>query len=117
MTGLETSFSACYSELVLKHGLPLPRLVELMNAGATLVDEQPAVLREGAPADLCLVDLERRWTVGESGYVSKSANCAFDGMELQSKVVLTISYYGSVAYADATLGLSPVPSDSEQTHA
>jgi dihydroorotase len=114
VTGLETSFAACYTELVLKHGLSLSRLVELMGSGALLVDLEPPVLREGAPADLCLVDLERRWIVGEDGYVSKSANCAFDGMELQSKVVLTISH-GSVAYADATLaGLTP---DSAQTHA
>ena len=113
-TGLETSFSACYSALVLKHGLSLSRLVELMGSGASLVDQEPPVLREGGPADLCLVDLERTWIVGADGYVSKSGNCAFDGHELQSKVVLTISH-GSVAYADATFShLTPSPA---QTHA
>jgi dihydroorotase len=114
VTGLETSFAAVYTELVLEHGLPLGRLVELMGSGALLVDETPPTLRERAPADLCLVDLNRRWIVGADGYVSKSANCAFDGRELQSKVVLTISH-GSIAYADATL--SHLTSDSEQTHA
>jgi dihydroorotase len=114
VTGLETSFAACYTELVLKHGLGLGRLVELMGAGATLVDCEPPTLVEGAAADLCVVDLERRWIVGEDGYVSKSANCAFDGHELQSKVVLTISH-GSIAYADATLGLHTP--DPAQTHA
>ncbi len=114
VTGLETSFAACYTELVLRHGLSLSRLVEMMGSGAALVDLEPPTLREGAAADLCLVDLQRRWIVGEDGYVSKSANCAFDGMELQSKVVLTISH-GSIAHADATLG--HLTTDSAQTHA
>ncbi len=113
-TGLESSFAACYTELVLGHGLSLGRLVELMGAGAELVDLQPPTLKEGAAADLCLVDLERRWIVGADGYLSKSANCAFDGQELQGKVVLTLSQ-GSVAYADATM--SSLTSDSAQTHA
>lgn len=113
-TGLESSFAACYTELVLGHGLSLGRLVELLGAGAELVDLQPPTLKEGQAADLCLVDLERRWIVGADGYLSKSANCAFDGQELQGKVVLTLSQ-GSVAYADATM--SSLTSDSAQTHA
>ncbi|MEH3055010.1 MAG: dihydroorotase [Patulibacter minatonensis] len=116
VTGLETSFSACYTELVLKHGLELSRLVELMASGAELVDQTPPSLIEGEPADLCLVDLERRWTVGADGYLSKSGNCAFDGMELQSKVVLTLSH-GSVAYADASVGLTASTPDTATTHA
>lgn len=113
-TGLETSFAACYTELVLRHGLSLGRLVELMGAGAELLDLEAPTLVEGRPADLCLVDLERRWIVGADGYASKSANCAFDGHELQGKVVLTLSQ-GSVAYADATL--SSLTPNSAQTHA
>lgn len=101
-TGLESSFAAVYSELVLEHGLPLSRLIYLMNSGAELCGLTPAQLTEGAPADLCLVDLERRWIVGEHGYASKSANCAFDGHELQGKVVATICQ-GSVAYRDDVL--------------
>jgi len=85
-----------------------------MGSGASLVDQEPPVLREGGPADLCLVDLERRWIVGADGYVSKSANCAFDGHELQSKVVLTISH-GSIAYADAIF--SHITPDTAPTHA
>ncbi len=101
-TGLETSFAATYTELVLGHGLPLGRLVELLGAGAELVDLTPPTLQAGAPADLCLVDLQRRWIVGEDGYVSKSANSCFHGHELQGKVVLTLSR-GAVAHRDASL--------------
>ncbi|MBJ7471733.1 MAG: dihydroorotase, partial [Solirubrobacteraceae bacterium] len=102
VTGLETAFSACYTELVLQHGLELGRLVELLGAGAALVDLDPPQLTQGRPADLCLVDLQRSWIVGEHGYVSKSANSCFDGRELQGTVVLTVSQ-GSIAHADPTL--------------
>ncbi|MDQ8043812.1 MAG: dihydroorotase [Solirubrobacteraceae bacterium] len=98
-TGLETSFAATYTELVLNHGLELSRLVELLGSGAYLVDLEPPKLVAGEPADLCLVDLNRRWIVGEHGYVSKSANSPFEGMELQGKVVLTLSH-GAVAHRD-----------------
>jgi dihydroorotase len=101
-TGLETAFAATYTELVLKHGLELSRLVELLGAGAELIDLEPPKLIAGEPADLCLADLNRRWIVGEDGYVSKSANSAFGGIELQGKVVLTLSH-GAVAHRDATL--------------
>ena len=101
-TGLETSFAACYTELVLKHGLELGRLVELLGSGAELIDLKPPTLVAGEPADLCLVDLSRRWIVGDGGYVSKSANSAFAGLELQGKVVLTLSH-GAVAHRDAVL--------------
>jgi dihydroorotase len=101
-TGLETAFAACYTELVLKYDLPLSRLVQLLGAGAELIDLQAPTLAVGQPADLCLADLGRRWIVGADGYVSKSANSAFHGIELQGKVVLTLSA-GSVAHADAAL--------------
>ncbi len=112
-TGLESSFAACYTELVLGHGLSLAGCGadgrRRRAGGSAGADPQ-----EGQPADLCLVDLERRWVVGAEGYLSKSANCAFDGHELQGKVVLTLSQ-GSVAYADATM--SSLTTDSAQTHA
>lgn len=107
-TGLETAFSATHGELVVRHGLPLSRLIELLTAGAELCGVEPATLREGAPADLCLVDLQQRWVVGEHGYVSKSANCCFDGHELQGKVVLTLCH-GSVAHCDQTLAATLDP--------
>lgn len=109
-TGLETSFAACYTELVLGHGLALGRLVELLGSGAELIGVEPPQLRAGAPADLCLVDLARRWVVGEDGYVSKSANSCFGGHELQGKVVLTLSR-GSVAHRDQSLSETFNPVD------
>ena len=33
----------------------------------------------GRPAELCLVDLEAEWEVGEAGYESRAENCCFAG--------------------------------------
>ncbi len=99
VTGLETAFSVLYTELVLPGVLPLDLLVERMTAGGGPYGLQAPTLRKDAPADLCLVDLDARWTVGEAGYESRSGNCCFGGRELQSRVLMTIAA-GSVAYRE-----------------
>ncbi len=90
-TGLETAFSALYTELVVPGVLRLTTLVERMNAGAGLYDLPIASLRPGAPADLCLVELEASWEVGAGGYASRAENCCFHGRTLQGRVVLTLA--------------------------
>ena len=45
----------------------------------------------GAPADLCLIDLEAEWEVGEAGYESRSENCCFAGRTLRGKVLATVA--------------------------
>ncbi len=59
--------------------IELSLLVERMTAGGAPFGLEVPTLRPGAPANLCLVDLEADWDVGEAGYESRSANCAFAG--------------------------------------
>ncbi len=56
-----------------------PLLVERMTAGGLPYGLPTPTLAKGAPADLCLVDLEAEWKVGESGYESRSENSCFAG--------------------------------------
>ena len=44
----------------------------------------------GAPADLCLVDLDARWTVGRDTLLSQSWHTPFHGMELPGRVRATL---------------------------
>ena len=97
VTGLETAFAALYTELVLPGDLSLATLVERMTAGAELYELPAPRIAVGRRAGLCLVDLEARFTVGEGGYVSRSANCAFHDRTLQGQVLLTVAA-GAVAY-------------------
>ncbi|MGZ4297713.1 MAG: dihydroorotase [Solirubrobacteraceae bacterium] len=96
-TGLETAFAALYTELVLPGELELATVVERMTAGAALYDLPTPRLAVGEEANLCLVDLDIAWVVGEDGYVSRSVNCAFHGRTLRGRVLLTLAA-GAVAY-------------------
>jgi dihydroorotase len=97
--GLETAFSALYTEVVVTGLLPLDLLVERMSAGASIYGLPLPSLTKGSPANLCLIDLEADWKVGESGYESRSQNSCFAGRVLQAKVLVTLAD-GAVAYRE-----------------
>ena len=100
-TGLETAFSALYTELVLPGALPLATLISRMTADAAGTLDLPApAIAPGAPGNLVLVDLEAEWEVGESGYESRSENCAFAGRRLRGQILLTIAA-GAIAFQKA----------------
>ena len=104
-TGLETAFSAVYTDLVLPGTLELALVVEKLTAGLGLLDLLVPRIEVGEPANLVLVDLEAEWTVGESGYESRSDNCCFAGRRLLSRVLLTVAA-GAVAYRERSIMLS-----------
>jgi dihydroorotase len=99
VTGLETAFSALYTELVAPGTLALGLLVERMSDGASIYGLPLPSLAKGSTANLCLVDLDMDWKVGEAGYESRSQNSCFAGRVLQAKVLVTVAA-GAVAYRD-----------------
>jgi dihydroorotase len=107
VTGLETAFAALHTGLVLAGVIELSLLVERMTAGGAPFGLELPTLRPGAPANLCLVDLEADWDVGEAGYESRSANCAFAGRRLTGRVRMTIAD-GAVAYRERSFALGAV---------
>jgi dihydroorotase len=96
-TGLETAFAALYTELVLPGELELATVVERMTAGGALYQLPTARIAVGEPANLCLVDLEARYEVGEDGYASRSSNSCFHGRTLHGRVLLTVAA-GAIAF-------------------
>ncbi len=104
-TGLETAFAAVYTELVQPGVLALDLVVERLTAGARLMELPTPRIEVGAPANLCLVDLDATWQVGESGYESRSDNCCFAGRTLRARVLLTVAA-GAVAYRERSFALS-----------
>jgi dihydroorotase len=107
VTGLETAFAALHTGLVLAGRLDLGLLVERMTAGGEPFGLPIPRLEPGAPANVCLVDLDAEWEVGESGYESRSANCAFAGRRLTGRVRMTMAG-GTVAYRERTFALGAV---------
>jgi len=104
-TGLESAFAALHTQLVIPGVLTLAVLLERLTAGARLLGLPVPAIEAGAPANLCLVDLDARWRIGESGYESRSANCALAGLEVCGRVLLTVAG-GVVAYRERTFALS-----------
>jgi dihydroorotase len=84
--------------LVRSGELPLRRFVDALTAAPARVMgfERPA-LREGAPADVCVVDPERRHTVDAATLRSKSKNSPFVGQSYVGAVELTL-VGGALAY-------------------
>ena len=99
MIGLETSL-ALSLRLVTDGFLSLPELVTRMSARPVAILGVPGGgLAPGAPADLTVIDLERRWTVSPEGIRSRSRNTPFLGWHLTGKAVLTMKG-GAVTHSD-----------------
>ena len=107
VTGLETAFAALHTGLVLPGTMDLALLVERMTAGGEPFGLPIPRIDVGAPANVCLVDLDAEWEVGEPGYESRSTNCAFAGRHLTGRVRMTIAA-GTVAYRERTFALGAV---------
>lgn len=91
MIGLELCISTLLG-LVRDGRVPLERLVYALTAGpAKIVGIQPPSLREGAVAEVALLDLEQKWTVGERPLKSKSHNTPFLRRELTGRVLYTMA--------------------------
>jgi dihydroorotase len=101
-TGLETSFAALHTGLVIPGLLDLAVLVERMSAGAALFELPTPSIAVGQPANVTLVDLDAEWVAGEHGWESRSENCCFAGQRLQGRVLLTVAA-GSVAHRSLSM--------------
>jgi dihydroorotase len=89
--GHETAFAALYTELVLGGGgISLPRLIGAISCSPGRWVGEGGGISTGAPADLALVDLSERWTVGRETLLSRSSNSPYLGRGLTGRVVGTI---------------------------
>ena len=100
IVGLETSFAAANTVLCKQRGLSLMKLIHLMSTRpAEILGVAGGTLKEGAPADVVLLDPDKVWTVDKSKFHSKSNNTPFHGMELTGKAVCTICG-GKITYKE-----------------
>lgn len=97
MVGLETALALL---LGLVHGgrLKAARLVEALTVGpARAFGFEVPTVREGACADLVLIDPARVWQVAPERFASKSRNTPFAGRELVGAVEMTL-VGGAIVY-------------------
>ncbi len=96
MMGLELCFGLLLG-LVGSSGLGLARLVDaLSQAPAKIAGITPPSLKEGALAELALVDPGALWTPARADLRSKSRNSPFMNHELKGQILLTTARGGIV---------------------
>jgi dihydroorotase len=89
ISGFETAFAACYTQLVSTNIMSLAMLSEKMSAApAAIAGIDSGHIRPGESADLVLVD-DKPWRVNAAKFLSKGKNTPFDGMELSGRVLKT----------------------------
>jgi dihydroorotase len=105
MVGLEICVSLLLG-LVHDGALPVRRFVDaLTRAPAKVVGLEPPRLREGARADLTLLDPAASVTIDPTRFLSKGRNTPFSGRTTRGKVLVTV-VGGHVAH-DGTSQASP----------
>jgi dihydroorotase len=73
--------------LVIDQVIDLPRAFALLAANpAKLLGVEAGVLREGAEADIALIDPERPWIVDARKMAATAGNTPFDGQPMQGRV-------------------------------
>lgn len=100
ISGIETSFPLSYTYLVRSGQLTLSRLMDLMSYNpATVLNLGGGELKEGAPADITVVDLNEKYVIDSKKFISKGKNTPFNGFEVYGKIICTL-VDGIVKYAE-----------------
>ncbi len=90
IVGLETAVGLCLERLVRPGYIELRALVSLLSTRPARILGLPGgTLAPGAPGDVTVLDLERRWVVDADRFASKGRNTPFDGLELSGRAVAT----------------------------
>ena len=89
--GLETAFALCYTELVKKGVISLPKLIEKLTVGpAEVMGIENFNLAEGNAADLVIIDPAAEYIIDKESFKSKARNTPFDGFAVSGRIVQTL---------------------------
>lgn len=90
--GLEYAFPILYTELVLTGKIPFVRLIEAMSYSPRKRFGLPAAeIKQGATAELTVIDLSQEWTVRGRESASKGNATPFEGRTVKGKITTTMS--------------------------
>jgi dihydroorotase len=103
ISGLETALSSLVG-LIFTSELSLTNMIAALTVGPAHVlgYQKLGTLETGAPADICIFDLHKEWTVDTAKFASKGKNTPLAGRTLKGKVLATI-YMGNPVYMDNAL--------------
>lgn len=91
ISGIETSFSICYTELVKNGSISLNKLSELMSKRpAEIMALNKGQIAIGYNGDLVLVDLDKEYVISSEEFLSKGKNTPFNGKKVCGEILMTI---------------------------
>ncbi len=98
ITGLETAFPVLYTKLVKTGFITLEKLIDLMAVRPReIFGIEGGKIEPGMPADICVYDLNKKFTVDSNRFVSMGKSTPFDGWELYAQNKLTL-LRGEIVY-------------------
>lgn len=114
--GLECALPLYVQALVTPGHIPWMKLIEMMSTRPAQIvgldKTGKGTLREGADADVTIIDPDETWTIDVERFYSKSRNCPFHGWEVKGRAVMTI-VAGDIKW-DAGAGLASPPPAARQ---
>jgi dihydroorotase len=91
IVGLETAVGLMFTHVLENGLLDLPTLVERMSCAPARAFHLPGgTLKEGAPADVTVIDPGEEWVVDPAEFLSRSRNTPFAGWTLRGRARMTI---------------------------
>jgi dihydroorotase len=98
ISGIELSFSICYTVLVKNNTLSLNQLSSILSEKPSkILGIKKGLIKEGYQGDLVLVDTEAEYKINANQLVSKGKNTPFEGQKVYGNVLMTIKS-GNIVY-------------------
>ena len=90
ISGLETAFALSYTNLVRSGKITLKKLMELMSFNpCTVIGIEKPQIKVGEIANITLVDLNNKYIINPTEFLSKGKNTPFEGKEVYGKIKMT----------------------------
>lgn len=100
IVGIENAFQLVYTKLVKTGVFTLQQLLDWMTVKPSRVfGLEMGELKEGAAADITVIDLNKEYTLDKEAFFSKAKNTPFNGEKLVSDIYMTI-VDGEVKYRE-----------------
>ena len=98
VVGLETAFGVLNTKLVKTGVITLEKLIDMMSVKPReIFGIDGGKIEVGSPADLALIDVDKKWVVDPDKFVTMGRATPFKGWKLQGENLLTI-YKGEIVY-------------------
>ena len=90
--GLECALPLYIKALVEPGHIDWMKLIAMMSSEqARVIRLDRGTLKEGAAADVTVIDPELEWTIDAKKFASRSRNCPFNGWKVKGRAVMTIA--------------------------